>query len=265
MNHWTKGKQTRVLILVGLVVALTASFLTFDWTQYALGIVRVADPELLYSRLTKTLTSFLIFLLALSVGADGVDAGDPKRLRRAFIAMFAGDFLFLMNEFNPAFDYAAILSFLIGHVLIIIRNGHGLRAYWQEGKRRAADVISALAIVALTAALFIATLLPHLRGSPMLYVIAAYAVVLDVSLWMGWASLRIGTFPRANALLIAAGATLFFVGDYLVGFNLSLEPCMERVTTVFLTWVFYAPAIALFALSGYRWAGEQMHGRERGL
>jgi hypothetical protein len=91
MNNWTKGKQTRVLILVGLIVALTASFLTFDWAQYAFGIVRIADPELTYSRLTKTLTSFLIFLLALTVGADGIDADDPKRLRRAFVAMFAGD------------------------------------------------------------------------------------------------------------------------------------------------------------------------------
>jgi hypothetical protein len=45
------------------------------------------------------------------------------------------------------------------------------------------------------------------------------------------------------------------VGDYLVGFNLSLVPTMERVTTLFLTWVFYTPAIALLALSGYRWKG----------
>ena len=253
MNHWTKGKQTRVLILVGLIVALTASFLTLDWTQHALGIVRISDPERLYSRLTKTLASFLIFLLALGVGADGIDAGDPKRLRRAFVAMFAGDFLFLMDEFNPAFDYAAILSFLVGHVLILIRNGHGLRAYWREGKHRAADIGTAIAIVALTAGLFIATLLSRLQGSPMLYVLIVYAVVLDVSLWMGWASLRIGYFPRANALLIAAGATLFFVGDYLVGFNLSLPLSIERATTIFMTWVFYAPAIALFALSGYRW------------
>jgi len=257
MNDWTKGKQTRVLILLGLILALAASFLTLDWTQYAFGIVRIADPELTYSRLAKTLTSFLIFLLALGVGADGIDAGDPKRLRRAFIAMFAGDFLFLMDEFNPAFDYAAILAFLVGHVLIIIRNGHGLRAYLREGKRRAADIGTAVAIVALTAALFVATLLPHLQGSPMLYVLIVYAVVLDVSLWMGWASLRIGYFPRANALLIAAGATLFFVGDYLVGFNLSLQPSIERATTIFLTWVFYAPAIALFALSGYRWNRER--------
>ena len=122
---------------------------------------------------------------------------------------------------------------------------------------RAADIGTAVAIVSLTAALFVATLLSRLQGSPMLYVLIVYAVVLDVSLWMGWASLRIGYFRRANALLIAAGATLFFVGDYLVGFNLSLQPSIERATTIFLTWVFYAPAIALFALSGYRWSRER--------
>ena len=69
----------------------------------------------------------------------------------------------------------------------------------------------------------------------------------------GWINLRTGRFPRRNALLIAIGASCFFIGDYLVGFNLSLGPSMARVVTVFLTWLFYAPSITLFALSGYRW------------
>jgi hypothetical protein len=71
--------------------------------------------------------------------------------------------------------------------------------------------------------------------------------------WTAGKRTRVGYFPRTNAMLIAIGATCFFVGDYLVGFNLSLEPTMARATTLFLTWVFYAPAIALLALSGYRW------------
>jgi len=44
MNNWTKGKQTRVLILVGLVLALTASFVS-----------RVGNPTVGARRSTGTL------------------------------------------------------------------------------------------------------------------------------------------------------------------------------------------------------------------
>jgi hypothetical protein len=258
MTNWTQGKWKRVCILTGMILVLASSFLTFEWSQYYFGLVRISDPELIYSRLAKTLTSLLIFLLALSVGDDGIDASDPKRLRWSFIAMFAGDLLFLLDEVNPLFDLAAVLMFLLGHLFIIFRNGHGFRDYLRgpvTAKQRTADIVFGILILVLTYLLFRFTLLEHLRGSPLLYVLAVYAVVLDVSLWVGWASLRIGYFPKVNAILIAAGATCFFVGDYLVGFNLSLEPSIQRATTVFMTWIFYTPAILLFALSGYRWDG----------
>ena len=257
MSDWTRGKQKRVCILLGLILMLAASFLTFDWTQYYLGLVRISDPELMYTRITKTLTSFLIFLLALSVGDDGINEVDPRKLRWAFIAIFAGDLMFLMDEIHLAFDYVAILLFLGGQVLLVLRNGQGFRAYFRLKSSigaYAGDILLGLAIVLGTGLLFAFTLFEHLQGTPLLYVIAIYALFLDLSLWTGWTSLRAGHFPRTNALLIAAGATCFFVGDYLVGFNLSLEPSLQRATTLFLTWVFYTPAITLLALSGYRWS-----------
>lgn len=261
MADWTEGKGWRVLVLLGLIIFLSASFLTFDWTQYLLDQVRISDPELMYTRAAKTLTSFLVFLLAIGVGADGLGAADTRKLRYAFVAIFCGDLLFLLDELHPAFDYAAVLAFLVGQVLIILRNGQGLREYLR-GKPDAGRLGRAAALGAgvllMTAVLFVGTLLQHLRGSPMLPIIAVYAVILDLSLWTGWMTLRTGRFPRRNAILIAAGATCFFVGDYLVGFNLSLEPSLQRATTVFLTWLFYAPAITLFALSGYRWSVEGM-------
>jgi hypothetical protein len=261
MAGWTDGKGRRVLVLLALIVFLSASFLTLDWTQYFLDQVRISDPELMYTRAAKTLTSLLIFLLALSVGRDGLDPADTRRLRHAFIAIFCGDLLFLLDEIHPAFDYPAVLAFLVGQVLIILRNGQGLRGYLRgrsAGGQLGREVAMGVGILLMTAVLFVGTLLGHLRGSPMLPIIAVYAVVLDLSLWTGWMTLRTGHFPRRNAALIAAGATCFFVGDYLVGFNLSLEPSLQRATTVFLTWVFYTPAITLFALSGYRWGGEEI-------
>jgi hypothetical protein len=239
---------------MGTILVLAASFLTFERSQYYFGLVRISAPELMYSRTAKTLTSFLVFLLALSVGDDGIDASDLKRLCWCFIAVFAGDLLFLLDEVNPLFDLATVVMFLVAHLLIIVRNGHGARDYLRRSsttKQRVADILSGILI--LTYLLFTATLLAHLRGSPLLYILAAYAVVLDVSLWVGWASLRIGYFRKSNAVLVTAGATCFFLRDYLVGFNLSLEPSIWRATTVFMMWIFYAPAHVLFALVGYCW------------
>jgi hypothetical protein len=266
MSDWTRGKQKRVCILVGLIIFLTASFLTFDWTQYYFDLIRVSDPELMYTRIAKTLTSFLIFLLALSVGDDGISEIDPVKLRRAFIVIFAGDLMFLMDEIHPAFDYVAILLFLGGQVLLVLRNGQGFRAYFRRKSGivdYVGDILLALAVLAITGLLFALTLLENLKGSPMLYVVPVYALFLDLSLWTGWTAPRARYFPKTNATLIALGATLFFVGDYLVGFNLSLEPSAQRVTTVFMTWIFYAPAITLLALSGYRWSKMRKSKRAR--
>jgi len=250
--------RIRVLILLGMILLLASSFLTFDWTQYALGLVRLEDPERMYSRLTKTLTSFLVFMLTMTISRDGVEDSDRKKLQRSFVAIFAGDLLFLMDELHPAFDYAAVGAFLVGHVLIILRNGQGIRSYFR-GKSRVkdwrVDLFTGIGILLLTGAVFVLTLLEPVKGTPLLPIFIVYSLVLDVSLWMGWASLRTGYFPRENAVLIAMGATFFFLGDLLVGFNLSLGPSIERVRSIFLTWVFYTPAIALLALSGYRWRG----------
>ncbi len=266
MADWTRGKQKRVWFLLGLIILLTASFLTFDWTQYYFDLVRVADPELAYSRIAKTVTSFLIFLLALSIGDDGINEADPRKLRWAFVAIFAGDLMFLLDEIDPVFDYVAILSFLVSQVLLALRNGQGFRAYFRRKSGigdYVGDVLLGLAVLVITGLLFVLTLLENLKGSPMLYVVIIYALFLDLSLWTGWVALRVRYFPKVNANLIVLGATCFFIGDYLVGFNLSLEPSVQRATTVFLTWVFYAPAITLLALSGYRWSKKRKTGRAR--
>ena len=250
---WSAQQKKQVLILLGSILALTSSFLTYEWTQYAFGVVNIADPERLYSRLAKTLTSFLIFLMVMWVGDAGINQADPPKLKRAFIAIFLGDLLFLMDEFNPFFDYLAVLAFLAGQVLIILRNGQGLPAYWRGSRNKLGNILLGAGILVATGVLFFATLYPYVKETAFLYIIPIYALILDLALWTAWMSLRVGYFPRANAWLIVLGATCFFIGDYLVGFNLSLEPSMTRVTTMYLTWMFYAPAITLLALSGYRW------------
>ena len=144
--------------------------------------MRVSDPEWMVSRLSKTLTLDPVFVLAWSAGRDGLDPTDTHKLRLAFVAILTGDLLFLLDEIHPAFDYPAILAFLVGHVLIILRNGQGLRDYLAV-LTRCTETLVAVGILLGTAILFVFTLLEHLWGSPMLYMILVYAIVLDVSLW----------------------------------------------------------------------------------
>jgi hypothetical protein len=71
----TEGIGTRVLVLPGLIILLSASLLTFDLPQVDLGQVWESDPELMHTRVTKTIASFLIFLLAWSGGGGGPGPG----------------------------------------------------------------------------------------------------------------------------------------------------------------------------------------------
>ena len=260
MTDWRPEARIRVLTILFLIALLFSSFLTFDWTQHYFGIVRLSDPEWMYTRITKTLTSFLIFILAVTPGNDGLNEKDTKKLRLCFILIFSGDMLFLLDELSLFFDNIAIIMFLMGHIAIILRNGQGFRKHIQSVRgwgKMLREIAIGACMAAGTAVIFRFTLYGSLAGKPLLYILIVYSVVLVASLWTGWASLRIGHFPKANAAMIAAGATCFFIGDYIVGFNLSLGAVPERATTLFLTWVFYTPAILLFALSGYRWGNRQ--------
>ncbi len=256
MSDWSTGKQKKVYLFLIIILTLTASFLTFDWTQYSFGIVRISDPEWLYSRFAKTATSLTVFVLVFNIGMDGMEPSDTKRLRWCFLAIFTGDLLFLLDEISPIFDLFAVMAFLTGHILVILRNSHGLSQYFR-GKLQVSALLfallSAVGIFILTIALYLFTLHPLVKGSAFQFIFPLYALVLDLSLWTGWMTLRSGYFPRQNAILIAIGAACFFVGDYLVGFNLLLVPSLQRATTLFTTWIFYTPAITLLALSGYRW------------
>jgi len=92
-----------------------------------------------------------------------------------------------------------------------------------------------------------------LSKSPLFLLITIYAVLLSISLWMALMSLHIKFFDVKNSFLIAIGMSFFFVADFLVGFNLSLEIGTQRIVTLYLTWVFYLPALLLLSLSSYRW------------
>ena len=52
-------------------------------------------------------------------------------------------------------------------------------------------------------------------------------------------------------MLIAVGVACFFLSDVCVGYYRSLPKNYTMVFAAYLTWIFYAPALLLTALSSY--------------
>ena len=133
--------------------------------------------------------------------------------------------LFLLDEFSPLFDIFAVGMFAIGHLLIIWRNGQGFWEYRRglrsNPRQMAWDVGTGSGLIIISILLFVLVIYPLVIGTAWLFIMPVYAMVLIISLWTGWASLRIKYFHLTNAKLIAIGATCFFIGDFLVGINLS--------------------------------------------
>ena len=46
--------------------------------------------------------------------------------------------------------------------------------------------------------------------------------------------------------------SIFFIGDFLVGLNLSTDPGIKKMIFESLIWMFYAPALLFLAFSGYK-------------
>ncbi len=153
-----ESKRNRIILLFGFILFLAGSFFTLDWTLYVLGLASFVKPEVLYVRITKTCTSFCIALLVWIIGNDGVNVKDTKKLKVCFIAIFAGDLLFLLDEFWASFDLFAVIMFALGHILIIMRNGQSFRIYLKKTDRareRRLDMISLSIIVAITVILYL--------------------------------------------------------------------------------------------------------------
>jgi hypothetical protein len=93
---------------------------------------------------------------------------------------------------------------------------------------------------------------PRLKHNrPYFYLLTGYAVVIGASFWAALAAFKTGFFPRENAILIAAGVSCFFLSDVCVGFYRLIPKNYTLVFATYLTWVFYAPALVLTALSAY--------------
>lgn len=231
-----------------LIFLCTGAFLALDGSRIIQGIpipVIPGDP----SRLLKRAVSLLALLLVWTAGPDAWERTDSRRMRALFLLIFAGDLLLLFN-----LNRAGIALFVLVQILMILRNSRGLADYWISGSLRQDRLwltASGAAAAGLWGLLAFGLFGPLTRGRELFVFIQIYIPCITLSLWVSWLTLKIGHFPRTGALLIGAGMTCFFLCDITVGLRMSLTGESARSAATALTWVFYAPALTLLALSSY--------------
>jgi len=230
-----------VFVILGIIVFLFGLFSGHDWSLFSLRKVNLENPERV-SRYPKFAVTFLSALLIWTAGGSAFDTADVERLGIAYAFIVLGDVIFFFNVHSRW----GVLSFALAHFLLIRRNAFGLSEWPAEG------AMWALLAAILGGSLLIMFLVfyPKLKDNrPYFALLTSYAVVIGASFWAALVAFKVGFFPRGNAILIAVGVACFFLSDVCVGYYRSLPRNYTMVFDTYLTWIFYAPALVLTALS----------------
>ena len=232
-----------VFAILGIIIFLFGLFSGHDWSLFFLRRVNLDNPEQ-YSRYAKFSVTFLSALLIWTAGDSSFDNSDAGRLAIAYAFIVLGDVIFFFNVHSRW----GVISFALAHFLLIRRNAYGISGLPAEGE------MWALLAAILGGSLLIMFLVfyPKLKDNrPYFALLTGYAVVVGASFWAALVAFQVGFFPRGNATLIAVGVACFFLSDVCVGYYRSLPKNYTMAFATYLTWIFYAPALVLTALSSY--------------
>jgi hypothetical protein len=232
-----------VFVILGIILFLCGLFSGHDWTLFFLNEANLENPEKV-SRYPKLMVTLLSAVLIWTAGNDAFDPSDLRRLAIAYAFIVLGDVIFFVNVHSRW----GVLSFALAHFLLIRRNAFGISGLPAEG------TMWVLLAAILGGSLLIVFLAFHPKlkdNRPYFALLTGYAIVIGASFWAALIAFKVGFFPPANLILIAVGVGCFFLSDVCVGFYRSLPKNRTMVFATYLTWIFYAPALVLTALSAY--------------
>jgi hypothetical protein len=242
-----------VFVFVGLVLFVTGSFLSVDWTNY------FTDSTTNYAAYAKPLVSTLCAVIALLAWKNNLGKRDFWLLAFTFVCIVIVDvtmsiYVYSANKALGAsvFYVGAGLS-IVAHILLIIRHSKGFGFLKEKASlvsRWGFPLLFFLPVIVI-----FVILSPFLMSVGQFWPSLIYALILTASLWVAWEAFRHQLFPRANAWLLALGVTSWFACE-LVGVvhNIDIGPLSNLAMN--LTWHFYMPAILLLALSGHRFSNK---------
>lgn len=181
--------------------------------------------------LTPMLTFTVILIVLYSIALKGPSVYSMLVLIALIMALIA-DTLLMIEEFN--FLKNGIVFFLISHVFYVFafKDGYTFQS-WNLG----------LILFIAVASFFHIMLIK--KGAGKLFIpVVIYIIVLDVMAFFAITKLNngLGLFETT----LAIGAVMFWISDIILSINAFVKKIPH--STVY-TWLFYAPAQFLFALS----------------
>lgn len=185
-----------------------------------------------FENITKIIIPVFVFSVLLFVATT-----NRLRNRRnillfcAFLAIFAGDVLINLTKHKEL----SILPFGLTHVLLMIY-------YIREVGIRKKDFIVLVPIIGVNSGLIL-LVLKDIKNSIYLFTLMIYLGILGMMLWRALCFFRSGQ-NRLKVWLIAAGSSLFFLTDILVG----LHAIYHQFLFIVLIWLVYPPALVLLSL-----------------
>ena len=247
------NKNILLIIILCVILALIITFLIMDWSS------GVSD----LSEIIKYIVSCCCVIIALLTGKDALDKRDALLLRIAFGFIFLADtFLVILNRFadpvgkeifnvSGVFYVAGICCFIGFHIILITRHLRGMTSILdKENKSKRIYAIKTAIIVCALLIIKIYIVFQFIRDLVIIIFPIMYAIILTISLWIGWGTFKYGFFPRLNSWFIALGLSIHFISDLCIVLRdnvASLEPIAGP-----MIWTLYGPAIVLLSLSGYK-------------
>lgn len=213
---------------MNVLTTLTALFLSLFAIREYVAYKRKLSLKYFF---TPMLTFSVILIVFLSVAVKGPYVYSMLVLIALIMALIA-DTLLMIEEMS--FLKNGLIFFLISHVFYILafKDGYTFQA-WNLGL-----------IIFLAAASFFNIRLVKKGAGRLLIPVIIYVIILNV---MGFFAItRLNNGFGLFEISIATGAVMFIISDFILSINAFVKKIPH--STVY-TWLFYAPAQFLFALS----------------
>jgi len=181
--------------------------------------------------LTPMITAIAVFIVLLSIGFYGIDRYNLM-IFSSLLAALVADTLLMLEETNYLKN--GIIFFMMSHLLYITAFGSNVTFKpWN---------IIILVIICFINFFLIRAMKKHAGG--MLIPVSLYVLMIDIMGYLALTKLNNGAGQYEVAL--ASAAVLFWISDLILSINTFVKKVPH--STVY-TWLFYAPAQFLFAMS----------------
>lgn len=246
----SKNKRFLVSTILLAIACISIFTIVLDfsrfWGHYALYNL---FPSYIINRINVMLAAALVWLS----GKESLSSKDNRLIKYIFFLICIGEYFFLIAK-----PILAIIAFLLCQSLLIKRHSNGLTAKLaMSAPRQKLELIIFAIILTSIIAAAIVLLYPFDNHHSLSIIAVLYWIMLSLSLWIALANFLLSLFPKINSRMIAIGMLCFYCCDILVGLDTILDDGVMWLLANSLIWVFYTPAIALLALSCYKYTAKQ--------